>query len=152
MSAETERFRELMAEKAAAKAQAFEAMQYALWLDADPALRSKDPPVPEWLKGKTSAQCWALLDEYGMQGTEGEKFREAEQLATDTVLAHPAWFAAFDGKTIEQVVGLVDAYRGLGLAEDETLATMFELAKWERQNIGGQFEARVRLPGLGGKS
>lgn len=150
MSAETEQFRQLWADKTAAKQKAFEAWHTALWLDADPETRSKEPAIPDWLVDATSAECWAFMDTYGKNGTEGEKAEAAELLCIATVVAHPMWFTVFVGKTVEQVVQLVDAYRDMGLEDDSTLATMYEMATWERQNIGGEVAARLRITGIGG--
>lgn len=131
---EVERFRALWAEKTAEKDVAMTAYQRMRLARKEG--RDSDAKADE-----------AEGDEHGWVGREGALYREAEQLCIDLVRDHPEYFALFEDKTQEQIVLLVDAFRAAGLKDDEDLATMYELGKWERQHVGGAVKARVRLPG-----
>lgn len=131
----TQQFREIWAAKTAAKQTAFVAMQQAKRNDAN---------------GQPSSDEWSTQVEYGIKGIEGEKHAEAQKLADDTYREHPEWFAFFVDKNQAEVVDLVSSFRGLGLEHDATLATMYEMAKYERRNVEGTVETKLRIAGIGG--
>ena len=133
MSAETEAFRTVWAEKSAAKERVMEALGRAKLAERD---------------GKSAAADWKIVADQGMTtGVEGMKQAEAQAMADGLFTNHPELFTFFTDKTVEQLCTLADAYRAMGLEDDLTLLTMYELARFERQHIGGTVKARIRLPG-----
>lgn len=130
---EVQQFRDIWAAKVAAKEKVMAALGQALIFDRD---------------GVPSDSEWAIVEAQGMaSGVEGKKQAEAQKLCDDLYLAHPEYFSTLEGKDSEQIVTLIDLYLKAGLEDDATLATMYELAKFERQQIGAKLTARVRLPG-----
>lgn len=126
MDPEVQAFRDAMAEKAAAKQKVLVAI---------------------------GEQDWATVAKEGISGNEGKAMAKAQQIADNYVKAHSDKFtnvAAYvnpDG--LEKIVNLIDIMQTAGMDEAATELTMFELASFERQNIGATPRATVRL-GNGG--
>lgn len=130
---EVSQFRQVWAEKTAAKEKVMAAL-------GDAALAERD--------GKDAKKFTNVVAKQGHEnGTEGEKQAEAQALADALVVSHPELFTFLEGQTQEAIVSLVDAFRAAGNEDMVTLATIYELAHWERQNIGGTVQAKVRIPG-----
>lgn len=137
MSTETEQFRQLLVEKSEAKAKVLIAVGAAKVADPD---------------SREAADAWAIVAEQGIDGgVEGEKMAALQALADSYVTDHPELFVTFepyanpDGH--EQLVTMVSILRESGFEDEATLATMFELARFKRQQIGVVTKAEVRLPG-----
>lgn len=105
-----------------------------------------------------AAGDWATVAKEGINGTEGKLFAEAEAIAKKFVADKPDTFAIvaahsdpsqpLDEKGLsghDKLVGLIDLFRQAGDDESATLLTMYELAKFERQQIGVQTRAKVRI-------
>ena len=82
------------------------------------------------------------------------KQAELQAIADKFVKDHPELFAHLDSLATPEgqvkLVGLVQTMRKAGLYDEATVAAMFEMAKFERQQIGVQQQGTLRL--LGGKS
>jgi hypothetical protein len=122
MDAEIQAFKDKMAEKAAAKAKVMAAV---------------------------GEEDWATVAEQGINGVEGKAMAEAQAIADKYVKAHPEQFAAvMDYSTTDeqvQLVTLIDLMSKSGMEEAALALTMFELARFERQEIGVATKAKVRL-------
>ncbi len=74
-----------------------------------------------------------------------QKHDEAIACATEYVQAHRDDFHFFEGRGHARLVQLVDHFRETGDEEAALQAMMWEIAKFERQEIGGGIEAKVRV-------
>lgn len=128
------KYQDIWKHKSEAKERALTAYQLARWQDAN---------------NEDSKQSWAEGDRWGMVGIEGELFAEANKLCEDMVKNHPEYFPTFSGKTQEEVVSLITAFLSLGLNDDATMGTIYELGTWERQNFTAALEARLKFPKQG---
>lgn len=119
MDADVQAFKDKMAEKATAKATVMAAV---------------------------AEQDWATVASYGINGVEGRCMAEAQAMADAYVAAHPDQFASVkDEDDVEKVVKLIDLFNAAGMEEAALAMTMFELAHFERQEIGVATRAKVRL-------
>lgn len=122
MDAQVQAFKDAMAAKAEAKAKVMEAL------------------------GK---QDWATVESQGISGAEGKAMADAQKIADKYVKEHAAEFAAVaDYSTTDeqtQLVSLIDLMSKAGMEEAALKLTMFELAHFERQQIGVATQAKVRL-------
>lgn len=122
MDAEVQAFKDKMAEKAEAKAKVMEAV------------------------GK---EDWSTVASHGVNGAEGRAMAEAQAIADAYVKANADQFAAVaDYSTTDeqtQLVALIDLMSKAGMEEAALKLTMFELARFERQEIGVATKAKVRL-------
>ena len=64
------------------------------------------------------------------------------------VEAHPEQFARLRNKTLEECVNALSVYRQAGMEEDQWIVEAWLLHRFEPQQIGGQAQATVRIPGL----
>lgn len=140
MDAEVQAFIDKQAEKAAHK----EAVMVALG----------EAKLAEW-QGRDASAYWDTVISRGINGDEGKAFAEMAEMAEAYVAAHEAEFAAFehfvvsDNPTLadeghRKLVALIDNLRQTGSDELCAKLTMFELVRFERQNIGGEAHIRVR--------
>lgn len=119
MDADVQAFDDKLAEKAAAKAKALSAV---------------------------GAGDWDTVAKYGINGVEGQCMAEAQAMADAYVAAHPEQFVAVQNEEdVEKVVKLIDLFNAAGMEEAALAMTMFELAHFERQEIGVATRAKVRL-------
>lgn len=101
---------------------------------------------------------WKAVATHGISGKEGQLFAEAEQIAKDYVANNEAQFAMAasysdpvqsadeNGLTgHDKLVSLIDLFSKAGDEESALKLTMFELVKFERQEIGVTHRAKVRL-------
>lgn len=122
MDAQVQAFKDAMAAKAEAKAKVMEAV------------------------GKGD---WATVESQGIRGAEGKAMAEAQAIADKYVkdnaeqFAQVADYATTDEQS--QLVTLIDLMSKAGMEEAALKLTMFELARFERQEIGAQAKAKVRL-------
>ena len=109
-------------------------------------------------QGRDASADWAIVEEYGMSGVEGQKMVAMQALADKVVADHPELFALFgdlanqtpdaEGNTgQDKLVLMISALRAAGQEDAVTAASMFELAKFERQEIGVVTRAALRLGG-----
>lgn len=133
---ELQQFRDLMADKAAAKQLVMAALGRARLAEHN---------------GQDASADWAIVDEKGVNGIEGEKMAAAQALADATVAAHPELFSHLEQYVnpdgMEQLVKLTSLSRDAGMEDEATAITMFELARFDRQQIGVQTRGVVRLAG-----
>lgn len=126
MNADVQAFKDKMAEKAAAKAKVMVAI------------------------GKGD---WTTVTAEGLTGTEGKAMADLQKMADTYVNAHPEQFTAVEGSVSsdghDHIVKMIDIFYGAGMEEEALKMTMFELAKFERQQIGVATRAKVRV-GNGG--
>lgn len=132
MIPELETFKQLMAEKAAAKELTMKALGEA--------------KIAEW-NGKDATKAWADVEKYGMSGVEGEKAAAMQKLADEIVDGHPDLFAMLrmyvpDGG--DELVKIAGAFSAAGQEDQALLVTIFELASFERQEFGVTTRAKVR--------
>lgn len=129
MDAAVQAFKDKMAERSEAKAKCVAALGRATLTD--------------------NAKDWEAVAQFGVKGDEGRCNLELQAMADAYVKAHPEQFAAVVGSVNaeghEQVVKLIDLYYGAGMEESALALTMFELASFERQEIGVATRAKVRL-------
>ncbi len=124
MSAETEQFQALWAEKVAAHDRCREARQAG-------DTKAHDKHHAEMIAKGDEAMALA------------EAFVEANRTTLDTFLYT---------KTLEDLVRLIDAYRKVGDEEQATIATMYEMAKFDRQHIGGGMTVAIKQSFLGSRN
>lgn len=126
-------FRQLAAEKSAAKELALDAVGRAKLAES---------------QGKDASAEWAIVAHQGLSGVEGEKFAAMQSLADATVEAHPELFAHLESYANpagqDHLVKMASAFRVLGLEDEKTAVTMFELAHFERKQIGVVTQAQMR--------
>lgn len=137
MDAEVQDFIDKQAEKSAAKERALTALGAAKLAE---------------LRGEDSAAHRAIHAAEGFAtGNEGRLHIELQEMADAYVAAHPEFFVAFDGFATPEkqgdLVTLISVLRDQGLVEEVAKLTMFELARFERQNIGAVMRAQVRVAG-----
>lgn len=105
-------------------------------------------------KGQAAASLWETVATEGINGLEGQCFREMQRLADEYVAANAGDFAAFEeyvtSEGNEQLVQLIAATGKSGMEELALKLTMFELARFERQKFGVAAQATVRLVGKAG--
>lgn len=143
MNAEVQAFVDKWAEKTAAKYDSLEAVGEAKLAE----LKGDD---------KKAKAAWKVVEKRGFtQGDEGDLYGAAYDLAEAYVDGHPAEFASFeqwvspDGGGHETLVRLIDTLREHGREEEAAKLTMFELVRFERQQIGGEVRAKVRYRDAG---
>lgn len=95
-----------------------------------------------------SPKLEAIRDANDKNTGDGRDRDKAVKLAEAYVKANPDMFASFKGLSIAECVQAVDVFRAAGLEEEEWRAEAWLLAKFEPQNIGGEYQATVRLPEL----
>lgn len=122
MDAEITRYQQLREQKRDAKAKALEAAGKARLEEA---------------KGKNADKHWKVVEEHGFTGHEGRLEAEAKAVAEAYIEAHPERFVLCEGKSREDCVRLIDAYRQAGLPEEVLLVEMWLQAKFERQSVVG---------------
>lgn len=122
-------FKDKMAEKAAAKQKVMEALGRA---------RLNDDP-----------KDWAIVEKEGVNGTEGAAMAEMQKMADAYVKANPDQFVNVAGYVSpegqDNIIQLISVFSQAGMEEEVLKLTMFELAKFERQEIGVQTRAKVRV-------
>lgn len=127
MDPEVEAFKEAMAEKASAK---------------------YDKVMPA-----VATQNWEVVEKNGINGAEGKAFEKMQKIADKYVKDHPDKFATVKAyvnpEGLDKIVNLIDIFHTAGMEEAALELTMFELASFERQNIGATPKAVVRM-GNGG--
>jgi len=69
---------------------------------------------------------------------------KARQLADDYVEAHPDEFVNLKDRSLEDCVKMVDVFRAAGLEEERLKVEAWLLHRFEPQNIGGTYEAKLR--------
>lgn len=70
-------------------------------------------------------------------GPEGMDHATAKSLSNAYVAAHPEQFAKFAGKSLPEIVEMIDKLRDLGWDEDMWIAEAWHLHTWKPQEIGG---------------
>lgn len=101
------------------------------------------------LRGEDATSLWQLADSKGRaEGDEGRYYDEAFSIAEAYVNGHPEVFSSFERLVNpddhEILVTLINTFREHGREEEATQLTMFELVRFERQQIGGALRAVVR--------
>jgi hypothetical protein len=133
---ELQEFRSLLAAKATVKTKVMHAMGEARLAR---------------LKGEDDAPFNAVIEEYGIRGKEGELMAQAQALADKVVTEHPELFVNLEAYADEDrqkdLIKMASVFKRGGFEDERTLVTIFELARFERQNIGGRVKAQLRLPG-----
>lgn len=136
MNAEVQAFVDKMAAKSAAKARVMEALGKARLAE---------------LQGEDATEHWDVVASQGLEGVEGVAYRAAFETAEAYVTAHPEQFAFLEPYVSPErhgeLVDLATVFRERGLDEEATKVTMFELVRFERQSIGAETKAKVRMPG-----
>lgn len=97
---------------------------------------------------------WDAVAKYGINGgEEGKAFAEMQKMADAYVKANASQFAHVaeyvNPEGHEPLVKLISLMSTAGMEEEVLKLTMFELASFERQQIGVAASAQVRLVGKG---
>lgn len=127
MHPDVQHFLDAWQAKSAAKQEALVAVGAAKFADFDG--RPED-----------AAEQWAIVEAKGFShGEEGRLYAEAVTIAEAYVKAHPDEFKEYEEPEggHEGIVKLVTALRRSGFLEASTKLVMYELATYERQQIGG---------------
>lgn len=169
MDTAVQAFKDKMAEKAAAKQKTLAAVGEAKLAEykAFVAEHGREPAAKEgqnlpdelraWADSHpvaAAAPFWDTVAEYGIKdGEEGKAFAEMQAMADAYVKAHPEQFVNVQEyvKTggSDEIVKLISLMSKAGMEEEELKLTMFELANFERQQIGVVTQAQVRIVGKG---
>ncbi len=120
MDAEVQAFKDKLAEKAAAKAKVMEAL---------------------------GAADWKTVEQYGVNGVEGKCVAEMQAMADAYVKAHPEQFVTVKGTDFESVIKMITLLKQAGMEEAKLALTMYELATFERQQIGVATKPALRIAG-----
>lgn len=119
----------------------------------DPAIQAFKDKMAEKADAKAKVMAavgkedWATVEEYGVNGVEGAAMAAAQTLADDYVAAHPEEFVTVRGESFESVVKLITAFKQAGMEEARLKLTMYELATYERQQIGVTASPALRVAG-----
>ena len=92
----------------------------------------------------------AIKDSWDKKTGNGREQDGTRALCDAYVAAHPEKFANLADMTIEQCVEALSVFRAAGFEESQWEVEVWLLHRFEPQNIGGQVQARVRLPGSRG--
>ncbi len=95
-----------------------------------------------------NAELEAIKEAWDKNTGKGRDHDTARALADAYVAAHPEQFEQLKNLTIKQVVEAVDTFRRGHLEEQQWLAEVWQIHHFEPQNIGGEYQATVRIPGL----
>ena len=92
-----------------------------------------------------NAELEAIKDSWDESTGQGRDDATTRALCDAYVAAHPEEFAELEGKTLEEVVNALSVFRNAGLEEEQWRCEIWQLHHWEPQNIGGTYQAQVRL-------
>lgn len=67
-------------------------------------------------------------------------------MADAYVAAHPTEFAEYELMAIADCVAAVEAFRAAGMEESQWRVEVWLLHRFEAQDIGGEYQAQVRIP------
>lgn len=102
-------------------------------------------------KGEDSASDWAIVDAQGINGVEGEKRAAMQAVADKAVKDYPEAFShlaqykgSADGQ--ESLVKMANMFGKSGMKDEKLIVTLFELAHFERQEIGVRAQVKIRIP------
>ncbi len=78
----------------------------------------------------------------------GRDHAGAVGLAEAYVHAHPEQFEQFKALSVPQLVEAVSTFRNAHMDDEQWAVEAYLLAKFEPQQIGGEYQATVRMPDL----
>jgi hypothetical protein len=87
----------------------------------------------------------AIRDAWDKDVGSGRDADKARQLAKKYVDAHPDQFESLKGMTVPQLVNSVDVFRAAGMETEQWRVEAWLLDRVPPQNIGGEYQAEVRL-------
>lgn len=96
-----------------------------------------------------SEELAAIKDAVDKSTGDGRDHGGAVALADAYVAAHPELFTQLADMSIEDCVGAVGVFRAAGMEEDQWRVETWLLSRFEPQNIGGEYQAQTRIPGVG---
>jgi hypothetical protein len=100
---------------------------------------------------KTIRDAWEKRDARGQRSSSGKASLEDDQKvykqADAYVKAHAKDFAGWENLSRDVLVRTLEDYREKGQDDEETKVQIWLWHRFEPQNIGGAYEATVRVPG-----
>jgi len=96
-----------------------------------------------------NAELEAIKDSWSKDTGSGRDEEGTRALCDAYVEAHPEQFDELRNMTIDECVQAVSVFRAAGMEESQWKVEVWLLHHFEPQQIGGQVQATVRIPGLG---
>lgn len=92
-----------------------------------------------------NSELCAIKDAWAKTTGDGRDDALTRTLCDAYVAAHPAEFVQFSGKSLPEVVDALSVFRAAGMEAETWLCEVWHLHQWAPQNIGGTYEAQVRI-------
>lgn len=104
-----------------------------------------------WLEANGYSALWDEWEKEGIRGNEGRLAEEMQSLCDAYVAAHPEQFdpaqVSFTNLSKDEVVEALTVFRSAGFEEEQWKLEVWQWHHWERDNIGGQVQTRIRIVG-----
>lgn len=147
MHPDVQAFKDALEAKRAVKAEVMVALGNAKYADYQAEIGDAHGEDTSKYRKQADEQ-WAIVEAKGMAGEEGRLFAEMQALADRFVAENPGLFTEYEHLVpdgLASIVTLTTAVRRAGFEEASLRLMMFELARFERQQIGGEVKAKARL-------
>ena len=95
-----------------------------------------------------NAELEAIKDAWDKNTGDGRDDEGTRAMADAYVAAHPEEFAELENNTIEQCVQAVEVFRNANMEESRWRVETWLLHKFAPQQIGGEYQPQLRVPGL----
>jgi hypothetical protein len=95
-----------------------------------------------------NSELEAIKDSWDKSTGDGRDEAGTRALADAYVASHPEQFEELAKLTIEQCVDAVSTFRNAHMEEEQWRVETWLLHHFEPQNIGGVYQAQVRVPNL----
>jgi hypothetical protein len=86
-----------------------------------------------------------LRDAWSPENKEDRNETLARSLADQIVADHPEWYEDYGSLTLEQLVTTVEVFRSAGMENEQWKVEAYLLHKFAPQNIGGEYQAQLRI-------
>lgn len=95
-----------------------------------------------------SEELAAIKDAMDKSTGDGRDHSGAVALADVYVAANPEIFTQFSDMSIADCVNAVSVFRSANMEEEQWRVEAWLLSHFEPQQIGGEYQAQVRIPGV----
>lgn len=92
-----------------------------------------------------NAELQAIKDAWDLETGDGRDNKKTRTLADKYVKAHPEQFEDFKELSLPETVKALEVFRDAGMESQQWIVETWLLHRYEPQNIGGTYEAQVRL-------